>query len=87
MKVYKFYADWCQPCKRLTKQIENDSDIKEVIISIDCTDDKDELCEKYKITSIPAIVITKDNGEMIEKLISPTINNLKDILKKHGIIK
>ena len=87
MKVYKFYADWCQPCKLLSKQIQDNPDIEKIITPIDCADDKDEICEKYKIISIPTIVITKDNGEMISKLISPTINNLKDTLQKYKIIK
>ena len=67
MKIYKFYADWCMPCKQLAKKLES-SDINDLIIPIDCDEDSDDLCGKYGIRNIPTIVFADDNGNMLDKI-------------------
>ena len=63
MKVYKFYADWCQPCKTLEKQL---SVVKTqhtiVAVNIELPESK-ELIVQFGITSIPALV--KETGEKL----------------------
>jgi len=55
-----FYAEWCPPCKMLSKELENlENEIKDLeIIKID-TDKFQELATKYQVMSIPAIKIFK----------------------------
>lgn len=68
MKIYKFFAEWCGPCKALSEKIEK-SDIKDLITSIDCDEDTDNLCSKYNVRSVPTIVFTDDEGNELDKLI------------------
>ena len=66
MKILKFQADWCQPCKALTKLIE-EIDTKTEIEAIDI--DKEPLtAAKYGIRSVPTLVKIDENG-IVDRLI------------------
>lgn len=60
-----FYADWCGPCKMLAPVLEELSqDYPNIeFVKVNC-DDNGELCNKYKILSIPTVFLFKD-GELI----------------------
>jgi thioredoxin 1 len=77
-----FYADWCGPCKTMAPILE---DLKQKIgdsakvIKID-VDKNQKVSAKYKIQSIPTLLLFKDGkiiwrqsgvvpGHMLEKLI------------------
>ncbi len=60
-----FYADWCGPCKMLGQVLETLKNIN--IIKVD-VDKEEELAKKYKIMSIPNILIIKD-GEIKKQLV------------------
>ena len=65
MKVLKFYASWCQPCKnmsRLMESMENLPEIEEVDI-----DEKRELATHFMIRSVPTLVKLDDTGKEVER--------------------
>ena len=67
MKVLKFYATWCEPCKALSKIIEGAKDkIKLPIQEVDIEQDMD-LAVKYGIRGVPALVIVDENGTEIKR--------------------
>jgi thioredoxin 1 len=59
-----FYADWCGPCKMLApvlEQFSNDNnDVKVIKVNVD---EASDLAEKYRIMSIPTLLLFK-NGEL-----------------------
>ncbi|WP_287385716.1 thioredoxin family protein [Lachnospira sp.] len=62
MKLYKFYADWCQPCKAQTKLLEDLNENIEIIpINIE-EESSSELCEKYGVRSLPTLVLVDEFG-------------------------
>jgi thioredoxin-like negative regulator of GroEL len=56
MKFYKFYADWCGPCKVLTANLEK-AGVEYEPINIE---ENEELCVAYGIRNIPVFVAVKE---------------------------
>lgn len=83
MKILKFYADWCNPCKQQTKILEEMSlDVTPINIE---DDDSGELVEKYNIMSVPVIVFLNDEGEEIKRFVGLTTRNaLESFIKENG---
>ena len=65
-KIIRFTAEWCQPCKILSKQLET----MELNMHIDVIDiDKDpEIAIEYGIRSVPTLVLMQDN-QVISKIV------------------
>jgi thioredoxin 1 len=66
MKIIKFQADWCGPCKALTKVLEQ-IDTKTLIEVVDI-DEKPEVAVEYGIRSVPTLVKLDENNNVIERL-------------------
>lgn len=76
-----FYADWCGPCKMLGQVLETLEDIDIIKINVD---EEEELAKKYKIMSIPNMLIIKD-GEIVKQMIG--FRSKDEILKEIENIK
>lgn len=81
MKVLKFYADWCGPCKALSATIKNhykgDVPIEEV--NIDTHTDE---AVSYGIRSVPTCILFNENGiELRRKVGAMTIDEFNQFLK------
>ena len=83
MKILKFYADWCNPCKQQTKILDEMSlDVTSINIE---DDDSGELVEKYNIMSVPVIVFLDDDGEEIKRFVGLTTRNaLESFIEENG---
>ena len=69
MKVYKFYAEWCQPCKMLSKVIEDakdkiDSSVELIEFDIDA---EMMTAVNYNVRGVPTMVIVDDAGKEIKR--------------------
>lgn len=61
MKLIRFTASWCQPCKTLAKNLEQAGlDIPIEVVDID---ENEELATKYGIRSVPTVVMNRNNDE------------------------
>ncbi len=61
-----FYADWCGPCQMLAPELERLSDelgVKVVKINVD---EVSELARRFRIMSIPTLLLYK-NGEQVKR--------------------
>lgn len=61
--IADFYADWCGPCKMIApilEEISNEGASKVCKVNVD---NEPELAMKYKITSIPTLLIFKDGKQ------------------------
>lgn len=65
MKLYKFYADGCQPCKAQSRLLEDLTGMEITPINIE-EESSEILCEKYGIKSIPTLVLTDEFGDVIK---------------------
>lgn len=61
-----FYADWCGPCQMLAPELEaleQETGIKIVKINVD---NIPEVARKFRIMSIPTLMLFK-NGELVKR--------------------
>ena len=63
-----FYATWCGPCKVLSGVLENVADsIGVPILKID-VDKHEELARRFKVMSIPTVILFEDGKEVKKKI-------------------
>jgi thioredoxin 1 len=82
MKVIKFYADWCGPCKSyapIFDKVINETKLDFTNVNID--KDISGLAAKYKIKSIPATVFLKDDGTFTKEVGLLSESQLKQLIK------
>ena len=85
MKLIKFSAEWCGPCRTQKKEFETKPLDNVELIEINIDEDDEALTSKYKVMSIPTLVLINDNDEVINKwvgftkseVINEFIQNLK----------
>ena len=65
-----FWAEWCGPCKMLTPTIHELADdyVGKLKVCKLNTDDNHQTAVKFNISSIPTIIIFKDN-EVVKKMV------------------
>lgn len=66
MKVLKFYADWCGPCKMLSKMMENMDDLGVEVVNVDVDNDQ-EVAIRYGIRGVPTMVVIDDDGKEVRR--------------------
>lgn len=69
MKLLKFYATWCGPCKGLTMVLDG---VKEQlpmpVENIDIDADMDT-ARKYNVRSVPTMVVVNDDGSEVKRAV------------------
>ena len=82
MKVLKFYADWCGPCKGLSQVIKNAGDKVTLQIENVNIDENIFMAQEYKVRSVPTMVIVDNEGnEISRKVGSMNEEQLLEFLK------
>lgn len=86
MKILKFYANWCSPCKALTKMLNSlnlDSSIQLESIDIE---EKYDLADKYQVKSLPTLVFIKDGQELNRLVGNVTKDQVIDAMQVFSIV-
>lgn len=80
MKIIKFGAEWCSPCKAMKPIIErvfNDEKYSDIrFLNIDVDEDDEDLSGKFKVRNVPTIIVVNDKDEVLDKLVG-TFNETK----------
>jgi thioredoxin 1 len=67
MKIVRFTASWCQPCKMLAK-ILDDIENKPNIEVVDIDEDTDKAVE-FGIRGVPTLVKLDDDNNVVDRLV------------------
>lgn len=83
MNILKFFGTWCNPCKILTKSM-NEAGIEHQSINVD---ENEELVEQYHIKSVPTVIVLNSEGEELGRFVgSRTKEQLLEELDKYKIL-
>ena len=74
VKILKFSAVWCGPCKLFAKtfhDLQEEEEFKDdIFLEIDVDNDEDELSVRYGVRSVPTtIVVDPDNGDLLGRMV------------------
>lgn len=62
MRILRFTAEWCQPCKALQKNIENTK--IDIPIEVYDVDENMDIATEYGIRTIPTMILLDGNNEI-----------------------
>ena len=65
MKVYKFSASWCSPCKQLSSLLETIV-VKPEIVEIDIDQDTDK-ARMFHVRGVPTMVAVDENDKELSR--------------------
>ena len=65
MKLIKFGASWCLPCKNLESRLKNVK-LNIDLLKYDVEEDV-ELTEEWKVRNVPTTILLDDNGHEIKR--------------------
>jgi thioredoxin 1 len=63
MKLLKFSASWCGPCKMLTKVMES-IEFPYEVVDVDI-EGNEELVAKYGVRGVPTLVLLDDKDDVV----------------------
>jgi thioredoxin 1 len=69
MKVLKFYADWCGPCKALTQVIKTAGDKVTLPVEEVNVDENIFMATSFNIRSLPTMVIVDAQENEIKRVV------------------
>ena len=75
MKLIKFGAEWCGPCRMMNERLKNFNACEVQYIDVDDeSEETQQLIGKYQIMNIPVMVLLDDQGNIVNRW-----NGLTDI--------
>jgi len=77
IEVLKFYADWCGPCRTLSKVLEGKEGIQEINIDVE-----HEIAVRHNVRRIPTLVFLKDGVEKYRSTGLITVYEYNVIMEK-----
>ena len=82
MKILKFYAGWCSPCKDLETTINEIRDeIPYPFEDIDVDNDSAGMIAKHEIVGIPTLILLDGETEVRRHLGQFTVDTLREFVK------
>lgn len=67
MKILKFSAAWCGPCKSMSATLSNMS-LEQEVEEVD-VDERNEVAVEYAIRGVPTLVAVDDSGVEVSRIV------------------
>ena len=79
MRILKFYADYCAPCKAVSQNLKN-ARLPIEIVDVDAEDNED-MVREYGIRSVPVTILLDDAGKEVKRWIGVfDVNEIKAVM-------
>lgn len=86
MRLIKFHADWCAPCKAIAPQVNKLVEEKGWHYESYDVDEEGEVAVNYRVRSIPTLILEDSNGvELARTIGSNAVTDLLDKLPDLGL--
>lgn len=82
MKILKFSAQWCAPCRQQAVLLKDFPEADVVEIDIE-EDDNEPLVQQYGVRGLPTMILVDDEGDAVERftgLTQPSV--IRDAIDK-----
>ena len=80
MKVLKFYAPTCMPCKMVGKMLDEFKDLE--VIPIDATEDLSKV-DEYEVCNTPTLIFLDESNNEVGRLTGMTTSKkIQEMLNK-----
>lgn len=80
MKILKFYATWCAPCKALSATIDSIKDEIPIVIEEIDSDENMDMARKYNVRSLPTMIMVDGDKEIKRQAGLMSVEQLKDFV-------
>lgn len=67
MKLLKFQATWCQPCKMLSRTMQEASNKITIPVEEIDIDQNMDMAVKYQVRGVPTLVVVDDEGKEVKR--------------------
>jgi thioredoxin 1 len=81
LSLVQFSANWCGPCKMLTKTLESMEQTQPFRVAKIDIDEERELVQSFGIRSVPTMIIFKDGKEVKRMVGNKTQNAIEDFME------
>lgn len=68
MKLLKFQATWCQPCKMLSRTMQDASDKITIPVEEVDIDQNMDMAVKFQVRGVPTLVVVDDEGKEVKRM-------------------
>lgn len=75
MKVLKFQASWCQPCKMLSRVMDEIKTLPLEVEAVDIDENRD-MAIKYNVRGVPTMIVVDEGGVEVKR-VSGLLNEQK----------